>query len=212
MDSPENNQITSYTEAKNNNDVDELIILYYFKCCSGKIIFLTILLLIVIYFPFIFFILYCGRPYKNVIIVDRKKKVLILCDKGMIPCCKLNSKTFNIYDIKKIVIYDVAMLRSLKIRRIDCYIISTMDEKTILFSKAYNEQMVNDILTFFRKHFETEYIFVKNEDVKNGNYFPYGNYHPNLNLNNNNYNNSSNEDNINTKSPMNEEAALPAFA
>ena len=211
MEYPEQNQITSYTEAKDDNDVDELIILYYFKCCSGKIIFLTIICAIVIFFPFIFFLLYCTKPYKKVVIVDKKKKELIICDKGMIPCCKLNPKTFNINDIKKIEIYEAGFKNGpFKYQRMNCYILPNTDEKLFIFGMEYDEQKLNEFLACFKKYFDVEYRPLENlVDIKN--ISSKGNNHDTVNLNNNNYNNSKSEDNINTKPPNNEEAALPAF-
>ena len=209
MDYPEKNQITSYTEAKNNDDVDELIILYYFKCCSGKIIFLTIIFSIVIFFPFIFFLFYFLKPYKNVVIIDQKKKVLIICDKGIIPCCKLNAKSININNIKKIEIYEAGFKNGpFKFQKMNCYILSNGGEKIFLFGLQYDDQKLNEILSFFRKHFNTEFI-PKKDLVDINNIPPKGNNNAIIKLNDNN--NSNSEDNISEKPPNNEEAAEPAF-
>ena len=209
MEYPEKNQITSYTEAKNDDNVDELVILYYFKCCSGEIIFLTIIFSIVIFFPFIFFLFYCRKPYKNVVIIDQKQKVLMICDKGMIPCCKINAKTFSLNNIKKIEISEAGFKNGpFKYQTMKGYILFNTGEKLLLFSLKYDEQKLNEVLSFFKKYFNTEFIPLKNL-VDINNIPPKGNNNDVINLNDNN--NSNSDDKISTKQPYNEEAAVPAF-
>ena len=213
MDYKERNEIIINTN-DNKNYSEELIIFYYFKCCSCNVIFMTVILSLVFFFPFLFFIYYCGKPYKKVIIIDQKKKVLILCDKGMIPCCKLNSNSFNINDIKKLIIYETVLYNLYNKRNtINIYFISANNEKKFLFYLEYdNKEKLEEILQFFRKYFNTEYIPIKKEgDNKNYNHYE-GINNQMINSNNNDYNNLNNEDNIITKPPINEDAALPVFA
>ena len=72
-----------------------------------------------------------------------------------------------------------------------------------------NDEKLNEILSFFRKYFNTEYISLKKNGDNNGNNFGYEeNEIENKNLNNNNFV-FINEENIMIKTPINEEAALP---
>jgi len=211
MDFPEKNEIISPTVDIKNNEVDELLIYYYFKCCTCEVIFLTVIFSLVFFFPFIFFIYYCGKPYKHVVVINKKKGTLVVCDKGIIPCCELKSQIFNINDIKKFYIYETGLYGPIGNRHeIKFYIISLTEEKIYSFFLEFeNDEKLNEILSPLRKYFNTEYIPLKKNGDNNGNNFCYEeNEIENKNLNNNNFV-FINEENIMIKPPINEEAALP---
>ena len=75
-----------------------------------------------------------------------------------------------------------------------------------------NDEKLNEILSFFRKYSNTEYIPLKKNGDNNWNNFCYEeNEIENKNMNNNNFV-FINGENIMIKSPINEEAALPIIA
>ena len=88
-------------KSNTNNEIDELIVPFNFKCCGCPNIFFTIICIIFLWAPYMFFCYYCNAPYKKVVIIDKKNKTLIVCSKGMIPCCKLAPRTFRFEIIKK---------------------------------------------------------------------------------------------------------------
>ena len=194
-------------EEKNESKPDELIAFYHFKCCSCIIIFVTIMYLIFIWFPVLFFIFYCRFPYKRVVIVDKNKNILILCSKGMIPCCKLDPKIFFLNSIKKVIVYitwiNDPKIGFNKLYYINCDLISNEGlRENIIFGVQYNENKVNEYLTFFRKYFDTEFI-------------PADNQNPNFpNEENSQAKFAPNQDDIDTisKPSINEDAAMPINA
>ena len=194
MDFPAKKEIITSKDKKDENQPDELFLYYHFKCCSFVIIFMTFVYIIL--FPF-FFILYCTQPYKRFVIIDSIKQILILCSKAMIPCCKLGAKTFALNSIKKVVVFITwkadEKIGFKKLYFINCDLISIdgMNER-IIDNIEYEENKLNDYLTFFRKYFDTEF---KPADGEKNPDFP-----------------NTEENNIDTKPSMNEDAPLPIFA
>ncbi len=86
-------------EQKISNITEEIILSYYFSW-PGIILFCFHSLFIIFFFIDFFFI-----PYKRVIIIDEKRKIIIICDKGILGCCKLNPKIYEISNVNKILIY-----------------------------------------------------------------------------------------------------------
>ena len=194
-------------EEKNESKPDELIAFYHFKCCSCIIIFLTIMYLIFIWFPVLFFIFYCRFPYKRLVIIDKIKNILILCSKGMIPCCKLDPKTFYLNSIKKVIIY-ITWINDTKIGFnklyfMNCDLISTEGmRENIIYGIEYNENKLNEYLTFFRKYFETEFIPADNQNPN----FPSGDNSQALFVQN------QDDNDMIAKPSINEDAAMPINA
>ena len=135
MEMPYEDKLLLDEKSNDNSDIDELIVAYNFKCCGCPNIFFTVM--IIITFPFVFFCYYCNAPYKKVVIIDKKNKTLIVCSKGMIPCCKLAPRTFRFEIIKKIRIYISSKpdpnVGFEKLYFINCEIYSVNDEKEDLF-------------------------------------------------------------------------------
>ena len=191
-------------EEKEGNKPEEIIVFYHFKCCSFVIIFLTFIASIFIWVPVLFIFIYCQDPYKRVIIIDKIKSILISCDKGMIPCCKLNPKTFFLNTIKKVIIYitwkNDEKIGFNKLYFINCDLISNEGIKENLFLNVeYNENKLNEFLTFFRKYFDTEFI-------------PVHNVNPDFPIEQNSqaiFSSNQNDIDITTKPERNEDAAMP---
>ena len=199
MDIAEKNVATPILDVKIRKDVDELLISYYFNSCSCFIILYSILCIIFIWFPFSFIFFFCRYPYKRVIIVDLIRNILIICDKGMIPCCKLEPKTYFINIIKKVILYITwkkdEKIGFNKLYFINCDIISTEGENEILFSDIeYTEEKLKKFLTFFRTYFDTEFRPSDKENILD---LP--------NEVNNNIITNSGIDNINEVKPLNNE-------
>ena len=95
-------EIISSQDEKNKSNLDEIILFYHFKYCSLGPIFATIFL--IIFLPF-FFIFFSIQPYKRLAIIDSIKQILVIYNKALIPCCKLEPKTFSLNNIKKIIIF-----------------------------------------------------------------------------------------------------------
>ena len=196
--------LTSKDDDKNGNKPDEIIVSYHFKCCSFVIIFLTFIASIFIWVPVFFIFIYCQDPYKRVIIIDKIKSILISCDKGMIPCCKLNPKTFFLNTIKKVIIYitwkNDEKIGFNKLYFMNCDLISNEGIRENLFLNVeYNENKLNEFLTFFRKYFDTEFI-------------PADNANPDFPIEQNSqalFSPNQNDIDITTKPDLNEDAAMP---
>ena len=170
MNYPDKAEMLTKSEDKQNKEISQLTVSYYFKCCSCLYIALFIIFLLTIWLPFLMITFYSIFPYKKMVIIDEIREILILFDKALIPCCKLNKKTFFMNSIKKVIIYITwttdTKIGFNKIYFINCELISTNDMKEILFEKIENKQnKLNEILEFFRKHFDTE--FKPAEDQKN---------------------------------------------
>ena len=207
MELPEKAQMITAQDEKYKNGVDELILMYHFKCCSCFVIFFTFVFTVLIWFPVFFFLFYCATPYKKVVIIDEIKNILIICSKGIIPCCKLEPKTYFLNNIKKVIIYITTKpdpkIWFKKLYFINCNLVSLDGQEEPLFNDiAYDDnQKVNEIVGYFRKHFETE--FRPEEDTKNSNLLP---------QDNNNITTNQNDNYIDSKPSINEEAAMPIFA
>ena len=144
-----------------NSDQDELIAFYFFKYCSCPAIFFFMFANIFIFFIIPFFSLYCCRPYKRMIKIDKKNKILIIYNTGVIPCCKLTSKSYSLNDIKKIRMYVYSTpdrkVGFNKLYFINCEIHSLNEIKEELFSEVrYDKETFDRCTLFFKKYFETE--------------------------------------------------------
>ena len=89
----------------------------------------------------------------------------------MIPCCKLEPKTFFLNSIKKVIIFITwktdPKFGFSKLYYINCDLISTNGMKESLFENAeYSETKLNAILAFFRKYFDTEFKPAEENDLK----------------------------------------------
>ena len=204
MDIADKNVALPLQDVKNRKNVDEIIISYYFKSCSCYVIFFTFLCILFLWCPAFFILFFCVDPYKRVIIVDLIRNVLIICDRGMIPCCKLKPKTYFINSIKKVIIYITwkkdETIGFNKLYFINCDIISIEGENEILFSDIeYTEEKLNKFLTFFRTYFDTEFRPADNK------------YIPDLpnEINNPMTTNTGFDENKEVKPLQNEEAAIP---
>ena len=144
-----------------NSDQEELIAFYFFKYCSFPAIFFFMFANIFIFFIIPFFTLYCCKPYKRMIKIDKKNKILIIYNTGVIPCCKLTSKSYSLNDIKKIRMYVYSTpdrkVGFNKLYFINCEIYSKRGETEKLFSGVeYDKETFERLTSFFNKHFNTE--------------------------------------------------------
>ena len=157
-------------DKETNDGIDELVICYFFTICSCPlIIFITVF---IIYLP-IFFLFGSTAQYKRVVQVDKKNKVMIVCDKPIISCCTLNPKTYILTTIKKIRIYisygPDPKIRFNLIYFINCEIYCINGLKADLFSGIeYNKETLDRFVSFFKKYFDTEVEPIETaKDIKN---------------------------------------------
>ena len=152
-------EIISSQDEKNKSNLDEIILFYHFKYCSFGPIFATIFL--IIFLPF-FFIFFSIQPYKRLAIIDSIKRILVIYNKALIPCCKLEPKTFSLNNIKKIIIFITWKIDENcefnKLFFMNCDLISTDEIKESLFANVdYDANKLNEYLAFFKKYFDTEF-------------------------------------------------------
>ena len=207
MELPEKDQMITKSDEKDKMDLDELIIFYYYKCCSFMFIIFTIFSILFIWFPVFLIVHFCIMPHKRVVIIDEINKILIICDKGMIPCCKLNPKTYFLDNIKKVIIYITTKpdpkIGFKKLYFVNCIIVSLDGQEETLFKDIgyENDEKLNEIITYFRRHFDTE--FRPEDVVKVGD----------ISKEDNNIITTNSDDNyIANKPSINDEAAMPIFA
>ena len=160
------------------------------------------------FLPF-FFLYFFVFAYKRVAIIDEKNKILIIRDKTMIPCC-CNCKYQRIYyfnTIKKVVIYITSQpdpnVGFKNLLFINSELISIDWKRENLFAREkYNEQKINEYLTFFKRYFDTEF---KPENTEMDNNLTPEENQPIVT-------NSNEDNNITSKPSMNEEAATPIIS
>ena len=93
--------------------------------------------------------------------IDKKNKILIIYNTGVIPCCKLTPKSYGLNDIKKIRMYVYSTpdrkVGFNKLYFINCEIHSLNEIKEELFSEVrYDKETFDRCTLFFKKYFETE--------------------------------------------------------
>ena len=106
---------------------------------------------------------FCLIAYKRVIIIDEKRKIIIICDKGILGCCKLNQKIYEISQVKKVRIYVTSKPDPKKgfgkLYYINCDIFSNNEEQESLFGTIdYTEEKYNKVSKFFEKHLNSEVV------------------------------------------------------
>ena len=108
MDIPKSDKILNTNEPKidiDDNGIDEIIISYYFSFCVMSLyIFVSI---IFIWCPIAAYFILVRERYKDVIVIDKRRKTLILGSRGVMSCCNrclFDRKTYNLYDIKNVKI------------------------------------------------------------------------------------------------------------
>ena len=148
---------TNNNEQKISNITEEIIVFYHFSWPT--IIFFCIHSLFIFFFFYDFFCI----PYKRVIIIDEKRKIIIICDKGILGICKLNQKTYEISQVKKVRIYVTSKPDPKKgfgkLYYINCDIFSNNEEQESLFGTIdYTEEKYNKVSKFFEKHLNSEVV------------------------------------------------------
>ena len=108
-----------------------------------------------------FIIIYCCQRYKKVIIIDEKKEKLIICDKGIIPCCKLNQRSFPLKNIKNVKIYTTWLnapnFGTDKLYYINGMMYSFDERRELLFYDVnYDKETYDKFISFFQRHLKTE--------------------------------------------------------
>ena len=108
MDIPKSDKILNTNEPKidiDDNGIDEIIISYYFSFCVMSLyIFVSI---IFIWCPITVYFILVRERYKDAIVIDKRRKTLILGSRGVMSCCNrclFDRKTYNLYDIKNVKI------------------------------------------------------------------------------------------------------------
>ena len=158
----------------NNINQNEITILYLYDNCQAVMyIILTILI-----FPLFFFKFLILTPYKQVIRVDKKKKVLFLGTKGMGDCCSCCISYALQYDLEgiknvKLKIKEVNgafkkifSVSSDKVYFIECEVYSLSGESSRLFKNIrYKKDKYNELVLFFKQF--TEVIEEKVQPLNN---------------------------------------------
>ena len=148
------------TNLEENSGLDELTVKYYFKSCSCPMIFFYIFVIFFLWCPFFPIYFYCCIPYKRTIRIDKKNKIFLIYDTGLIPCCKLNQKIYSLDEIRRIRIYPYYIpdpnVGFNKIYFGNCEIYSIHGEREVLFLDVkYDKETFDRYILFFKKYFET---------------------------------------------------------
>ena len=176
MELPENreNIITTYEPKieSNENDTDEIVIRYMMNCCTA---FISVLFaMIFIWCPiFLYFVVIRGG-YKQVIVIDKKKKTLIIGQRGIFSCCFcciFDKKTFFLNEIKNVKIQVVSQndpsIGFGELYFINGYIYSQDDKCETLFENIeYTSEKYKNFVSFFKKYIPTI------DDLYEGKKFP----------------------------------------
>ena len=153
-------------EKNDDTEFEEIFICYKLSCCC-----MTIYIILSIIFPFFIYLFLIREPYKQYARVDKKKKLLIIYHKGIIPCCcKFDEHCYKFDDIKYIELkgssQDYKKSSTEKLYSIDgtIYLENSIKEgkkkdSTQLCSiKRDTKEKYEELVSFFKKfkkHFET---------------------------------------------------------
>ena len=154
-------QLNTYEPKIENNekDIDEFVIKYYYGCCIAFILIFSSL--IFLWFPFLPYWYLIHIPFKKVIVLDKKKKTIIIGDRGIFNCCCVYNKiTYFLKDIKnaKILVSsrDDPKIGFSKLYFINGYIYSQNNECRTLFSDiAYTKEKYDKFVSVFKKYINT---------------------------------------------------------
>ena len=156
---------------ENINEIDEVLVSYAFSWCECPMIAFIIFFGL---FPLFLFALFGAIPYKRILVFDGNQKTIIYCERALISCCNLVSKTGNLKNIRKIRIYVGNKIIHKKVipnsNVINCDIEYNDGKKENLFKNMeYNKETYDKVILFFEKHNFSEDDKLGNE--KNGNDF-----------------------------------------
>jgi len=209
------NLITNISESNdekiNNISKNEVTIGYlYGPCIATFFIILTIIV-----FPIAFFRFLLAIPYRQVIRVDKKKKVLILGTRSMADCCFCCGSTTLQYDLNgiknvKLEITEVNASNKIFSVNIDkeyyikCIVYSLRGESSYLLTQIiFTKEKYDEFVLFFKQFTEViEEIVKPLNDIKTGNDIP----------NKNEITTNDEQNNIESKPSFNEGAPLPDMA
>ena len=156
---------------ENINEIDEVLVSYAFSWCECPLIVFIIFFGL---FPLFLFALFGTIPYKRILVFDGNQKTIIYCERALISCCNLVSKTGNLKNIRKIRIYVGNKIIHRKVvpntNVINCDIEYHDGKKENLFKNMeYNKETYDKVILFFEKHNFSEDDKLGKE--KNGNDF-----------------------------------------
>ncbi len=205
------NTSDSNDEKINNISKDEITVHYFYgPCIATMYIIMTIII-----FPIAFFKYLLLTPYRRVIRVDKKKKILILGDKGMADCCSCCVSGFPQYDLNgiknvKLEINEVNASNKIfsvnidKTYLVNCYVYSIRGERSkLLHYNRFTKGEYDELVLFFKQFTEVIEERVKPlNDIKTGNDFP----------SKNEIITNDEQNNIESKPSFNEGAPIPVMA
>ena len=155
----------SSNDEENSKIQDEIVIDKFMNTCVAVISLILLFIFFHIFFPLFLFEI----PYKKILIFDKINNVLIFTYTGMLGCriskCSkyYRNKTYNLSQIKKVKIYRTSEadpnIVFNKLYYINCCVYSTDGQTDDLFPGIpFNQEKYDEIVTFFKKHFNTEII------------------------------------------------------
>ena len=177
------NLITNTSESNdekiNNISKNEITISYFYGPCDiASNIILTIIC------PIFFYKFLFQKSYKQVIRVDKKKKILIIGRKGIADCCSCCVSYFDQYDLNgiknvKFKIQEINVSKkkfSVNIDKayyITCYVYSIRGESSQFFYNTFTKEKYDELVLFFKQFTEVSEEIVKTlNDLKTGNDIP----------------------------------------
>ena len=199
--------IMTDNDGKNKNNIEEIIL--YNNCQnsdSSCCTWVTLIILSIIFLPI--GIIFLFAPSKKYAIIDEINKILIIREEGVIPCCcRCYERIYYFNTIKKVVIYITSQrdrkVGFKKLLFMNCELVSTDGQKEDVFIWIkYDEHRLNEIQTFFKGYFETEF---RPESTEMDNNLTQEENQP-IGIN------SNDDNNIRSKPSMNEEAASPIIS
>ena len=151
----------SNEEKNDDTEFEEIFICYKRSCCC-----MTIYIILSIIFPFFIYSFLIREPYKQYARVYKKKKLLIIYHKGIIPCCgRFDEKFYNFDNIRYIELrrssQDYKKNSTEKLYSIDgtIYLVNPKEKEKdytqLCLIKKDTIEKYNELVSFFKKYFET---------------------------------------------------------
>ena len=145
----------------NESSTDKLVIRDYLGCCMTFVISLFGILFMAN--PIIFYYCLFRVAHKQIIVIDKKSKTLIIGDRGIFGCCScciFKKKTYFLNGIKNVKIQVISKdnpnVGFDKLYFINGYIYSQKDECETLFTDIeYTNEKYNNFVSFFKKYIHT---------------------------------------------------------
>ena len=159
----ENGELKTYEPKIESNEsgTDKLVIRDYLGCCLTVVF--AFLFVIFIWNPIVLYCFFFYMEHKQIVIIEKKSKTLIIGDRGMFVCCSCcykNKRTYFLNGVKNVKIQVIAKddpnIGFGKLYFINGYIYSQNNECETLFKDVeYTNEKYNNFVSFFKKYIHT---------------------------------------------------------